>query len=38
MNFEEFAAKPLLAAAGINIPKGIIAKTADEAAAAADQI
>ena len=38
MDFEEFAAKPLLAASGINIPKGIIAKTADEAAAVADQI
>ena len=38
MDFEEFAAKPLLAAAGINIPKGIIARTPDEAVAAACEI
>ena len=38
MDFEEFAAKPLLAAAGINIPKGIIARTPDEAAAVAREI
>lgn len=38
MNFEEYAAKPLLAAAGIPIPRGITATTPDEAAAAAAQI
>ena len=32
MNFEEYAAKPLLAAAGIATPKGIVAVTPDEAA------
>jgi len=35
MNFEEFAAKPLLAAAGISVPKGILADNAKAAAAAA---
>ncbi|UCH74351.1 MAG: acetate--CoA ligase family protein [Rhodospirillales bacterium] len=38
MNFEEHAAKPLLAAAGIATPKGILATTPDEAAAAAAEI
>ncbi len=38
MNFEEYAAKPLLAAAGIPIPRGITATTPDEAASAAAQI
>ncbi|MGE4562505.1 MAG: ATP-grasp domain-containing protein [Rhodospirillales bacterium] len=31
MNFEEYAAKPLLAAAGIAIPEGYVAETAQEA-------
>ncbi len=31
MNFEEYAAKPLLAAAGIAIPKGYVAETAQKA-------
>ena len=31
MNFEEYAAKPLLAAAGIAIPEGHVAETAQEA-------
>jgi len=31
MNFEEYAAKPLLAEAGIAIPKGYVAETAQEA-------
>ncbi|MEM7259177.1 MAG: ATP-grasp domain-containing protein, partial [Pseudomonadota bacterium] len=38
MNFEEFAAKPLLARAGIAVPGSAIAKSADEAAAAADKL
>jgi succinyl-CoA synthetase beta subunit len=38
MNFEEFAAKPLLAAAGINVPKGKIALSPDEAATIAQEI
>ena len=38
MNFEEQAAKPLLAAAGIAIPKGGLARSADEAAALAEEI
>ena len=32
MNFEEYAAKPILAAAGINVPKGILAHDPDAAA------
>ena len=35
MNFEEHAAKPLLAAAGIDVPRGRCVTTADEAAEAA---
>jgi len=35
MNFEEHAAKPLLAAAGISVPKSRLVTTADEAADAA---
>jgi len=35
MNFEEHAAKPLLARHGIAVPKGALAKTPDEAAAVA---
>ena len=31
MNFEEYAAKPLLADAGIAVPKGVVAATPDEA-------
>ena len=31
MNFEEYAAKPLLAAAGIAIPEGYVAETAQKA-------
>ncbi len=38
MNFEEHAAKPLLAAAGIATPRGIVATTPDEAATAAAEI
>jgi succinyl-CoA synthetase beta subunit len=38
MNFEEYAAKPLLAAAGIAIPRGAVAVTPDEAEAAAAEI
>lgn len=34
MNFEEHAAKPLLKAAGIAVPEGKLAETADEAASA----
>ena len=35
MNFEEHAAKPLLQAAGIAIPRGRVARSAGEAEAAA---
>jgi len=38
MNFEEHAAKPLLAAAGIAVPRGRTAKTPDEAAAIAKEL
>ena len=38
MNFEEHAAKPLLRAAGIDTPKGVLALSADEAAQAAAQL
>ena len=38
MNFEEFAAKPLLAKGGINVPPSQIALTPDVAAAAAKTI
>ncbi len=38
MNFEEYAAKPLLAKTGITIPKGILATTSEEAAKAAEEI
>lgn len=38
MNFEEHAAKPLLAAAGIAVPESALAKTPGEAAAAAEKI
>jgi len=38
MNFEEYAAKPLLADAGIPVPRGVVAATPDEAARAAEQI
>jgi len=38
MNFEEHAAKPLLRAAGIETPRGRLAVTADEAAAAAREL
>lgn len=38
MDFEEYAAKPLLAAAGIAIPRGEIVTTPDEAAAAAESL
>ncbi len=31
MNFEEYAAKPLLADAGIAVPKGVVASTAEQA-------
>ena len=36
MNFEEHAAKPLLKAAGIAVPDGRLARTADDAAKAFD--
>jgi len=38
MNFEEHAAKPLLAKAGIAIPRGKVVGTAEEAASAAASI
>src|SRR5687768_5401423 len=38
MNFEEHAAKPLLARKGIAVPKGELAKTPDDAAAVAARI
>jgi succinyl-CoA synthetase beta subunit len=38
MNFEEHAAKPLLAAHGIAIPKGELARTPDDAAAIAGRL
>jgi succinyl-CoA synthetase beta subunit len=38
MNFEEYAAKPLLAAAGIAVPESILATTPDAAADAAERI
>ena len=38
MDFEEYAAKPLLAAAGITIPRGETVTTPDEAAAAAESL
>ena len=38
MNFEEHAAKPLLAGRGIAVPNGAMAKTPDEAAAIAARI
>jgi succinyl-CoA synthetase beta subunit len=38
MNFEEHAAKPLLAAHGIAVPKGELARTPDEAAAVAGRV
>ena len=38
MNFEEYAAKPLLKAAGIAIPASALARSADEASAAAQKI
>lgn len=38
MNFEEFAAKPLLAKAGINVPPSRLVTTADNARAACEEI
>jgi len=38
MNFEEYASKPLLAASGIDVPRGRLALSADEAAAAAREL
>ena len=38
MNFEEHAAKPLLARHGITVPKGAVVATPDEAARAAARI
>ncbi len=38
MNFEEYASKPLLAASGIHVPRGRVAVSADEAAAAAVEL
>ena len=38
MDFEEYAAKPLLAAAGIAIPRGETVTTPDDAAAAAESL
>ena len=38
MNFEEYASKPLLAASGIDVPRGRLARSADEAAAAAAEL
>jgi succinyl-CoA synthetase beta subunit len=38
MNYEEHAAKPLLAASGIDVPRGRVAVSADEVAAAASEL
>jgi succinyl-CoA synthetase beta subunit len=38
MNFEEYAAKPVLAAAGIAVPQSRLAQTPDEAKAAAEAV
>ena len=38
MNFEEHASKPLLAASGIDVPRGRLALSADEAAAVAAEL
>ena len=38
MNFEEYAAKPLLAASGIRVPEGILVYHADAAAEAAQKL
>lgn len=38
MNFEEYAAKPLLRAAGMVTPQGVVVRTSDEAAEAAAAI
>ncbi len=38
MNFEEYASKPLLAASGIDVPRGRLAVSTDEAAAAAREL
>jgi len=38
MNFEEHVAKPLLAAAGISVPKSRLVTTAEEAAGAAEEL
>ena len=38
MNFEEHAAKPLLTAAGIAVPESRLARTADGAAKAAQDL
>jgi succinyl-CoA synthetase beta subunit len=38
LNFEEHASKPLLAASGIDVPGGRLALSAEEAAAAADEL
>jgi succinyl-CoA synthetase beta subunit len=38
LNFEEHASKPLLAASGIDVPRGRLATSADEAAAVAGEI
>jgi len=38
MNFEEYASKPLLAASGIDVPRGRLATSSDEAAAVAEAI
>ena len=38
MNFEEFAAKPLLAKGGIAVPPSRLVKTPDDAASAAAEI
>ena len=38
MNFEEYAAKPLIEAAGIAVPEGMVVETAEAAAAAAEKL
>ena len=38
MNFEEYASKPLLAASGIDVPRGRLVVSPDEAAAAAAEL
>ncbi|MEM6936064.1 MAG: ATP-grasp domain-containing protein, partial [Pseudomonadota bacterium] len=38
MNFHEYQAKDLFAAYGLPVPRGVVAKTADEAVAGAEEL